>query len=75
MHTLELMRRELIRSISAVMAARDNTETQSVWSVAEQVDPECLRTVGVLTKCDLLAEGGEQENVSDIVNEGGKVKI
>jgi hypothetical protein len=57
------------------MAARDNTETQSVWSVAEQVDPECFRTVGVLTKCDLLAEGGEQENASDSLCKVAFVKI
>ncbi|KAI9758955.1 MAG: succinate dehydrogenase assembly factor 2 [Chaenotheca gracillima] len=45
--------------IVAVMDCRGNPETQSIFRLAANADPERHRTIGVLTKCDLLLESGE----------------
>ncbi|KAI9849838.1 MAG: hypothetical protein M1837_000052 [Sclerophora amabilis] len=47
--------------IVAVMDSRVNAETQDIFELASIPDPGRVRTIGILTKCDLLPEGGEQE--------------
>ncbi|PYH75340.1 P-loop containing nucleoside triphosphate hydrolase protein [Aspergillus uvarum CBS 121591] len=48
--------------ILAVMDARNNLANQEVFSMARAADPEGIRTVGIITKCDAL-EAGDEEGV------------
>ena len=52
--------------ILAVIPAPTDIATQEILSMAEEVDPDGQRTLGVLTKPDLVDKGGE-ENVMDLV--------
>lgn len=44
----------------AVMDARNNLADQEVFKMARAADPEGIRTVGIITKCDALQAGDEQ---------------
>ena len=52
--------------ILAVISAPTDIATQEILIMAEEVDPHGERTLGVLTKPDLVDAGGE-ENVMDLV--------
>lgn len=45
--------------ISAVMDARNNLANQEVFHMARAADPDGIRTVGIITKCDALQAGDE----------------
>ena len=59
--------------ILAVIPAPVDIATQEILSMAEEVDPLGQRTLGVLTKPDLVDKGGE-EHVMDLVR-GTKNKL
>jgi hypothetical protein len=42
------------------MDARNNLANQEVFRMARSADPQGLRTVGIITKCDTLQPGDEQ---------------
>jgi len=42
------------------MDARNNLANQEVFRMARGADPQGLRTVGIITKCDALQPGDEQ---------------
>ncbi|PTU21585.1 hypothetical protein P175DRAFT_0531106 [Aspergillus ochraceoroseus IBT 24754] len=46
--------------ILAVMDARNNLVNQKVFSMARAAHPQGKRTVGIITKCDTVAEGDEE---------------
>jgi hypothetical protein len=52
--------------ILAVLPANVDIATQEIISLAKKVDPNGMRTLGVLTKPDLVDAGGE-ESVMDLV--------
>ena len=52
--------------ILAVIPSNTDIATQEILSIAKDVDPKGLRTLGVLTKPDLIDKGGE-ENVMSLV--------
>lgn len=52
--------------ILAVIPAPTDIATQEILTMADEVDPQGQRTLGVLTKPDLVDKGGE-ENVMDLV--------
>ena len=52
--------------ILAVIPSNTDIATQEILSIAKEVDPKGLRTLGVLTKPDLIDKGGE-ENVMSLV--------
>jgi Dynamin central region/Dynamin family len=52
--------------ILAVIPSNTDIATQEILSIAKEVDPKGLRTLGVLTKPDLVDKGGE-ENVMGLV--------
>lgn len=60
--------------ILAVLPANADLATQSILTMAEEVDPEGLRTLGVLTKPDLVDEGAEK-NIIDLVEGKTGVKL
>ena len=41
------------------MDARNNLANQEVFRMARGADPQGLRTVGIITKCDALQPGDE----------------
>lgn len=41
------------------MDARNNLANQEVFHMARATDPDGLRTVGIITKCDALQAGDE----------------
>lgn len=47
------------------MDGRTDLENQETFSLAAAFDPQGLRTVGVLTRVDLIEPGNEREEVSD----------
>jgi hypothetical protein len=53
--------------ILAVIPSNIDVSTQEILTIAKEVDPECLRTLGVLTKPNLIDSGGE-ENVMSLVD-------
>ncbi|KAG0645619.1 Interferon-inducible Mx [Hyphodiscus hymeniophilus] len=53
--------------ILAVIPSNTDIATQEILSIAKVLDPKGLRTLGVLTKPDLIDDGTEQ-NVMDLVN-------
>ncbi|KFA81327.1 hypothetical protein S40288_08302 [Stachybotrys chartarum IBT 40288] len=55
--------------ILAVMDARNNLANQEVFKMARAADPAGIRTVGIITKCDALQSGDEQ-NVLKIAQNG-----
>lgn len=52
--------------ILAVIPSNTDIATQEILTIAKEVDPKGLRTLGVLTKPDLIDNGGE-ENVMMLV--------
>jgi hypothetical protein len=52
--------------ILAVIPSNTDIATQEILTIAKEVDPKGLRTLGVLTKPDLIDRGGE-ENVMSLV--------
>ncbi|KAF8846498.1 hypothetical protein BDZ45DRAFT_623650 [Acephala macrosclerotiorum] len=52
--------------ILAVIPSNIDITTQEILTLAKEVDPEGIRTLGVLTKPDLIDNGGE-ENVMSLV--------
>lgn len=52
--------------ILAVIPSNTDIATQEILSIAKELDPKGLRTLGVLTKPDLVDTGGE-ENVISLV--------
>ncbi|EPE34263.1 P-loop containing nucleoside triphosphate hydrolase [Glarea lozoyensis ATCC 20868] len=52
--------------ILAVIPSNMDIATQEILSIAKELDPNGLRTLGVLTKPDLIDKGGE-ENVMSLV--------
>lgn len=51
---------EIVLTMSrAVMDARNNLANQEVFHMARAADPDGLRTVGIITKCDALQAGDE----------------
>jgi hypothetical protein len=52
--------------ILAVIPSNTDIATQEILSIAKELDPKGLRTLGVLTKPDLIDKGGE-ENVMSLV--------
>jgi hypothetical protein len=70
---MELVRRIMNRHIKdertiilAVIPSNTDIATQEILSIAKELDPNGLRTLGVLTKPDLIDKGGE-ENVMSLV--------
>jgi len=70
---MSLVRRIMYRYISdertiilAVIPSNTDIATQEILTIAKEVDPKGLRTLGVLTKPDLIDNGGE-ENVMMLV--------
>lgn len=47
----------------AVVPANVDLATQEILEIANEFDPECRRTIGVLTKPDLVDKGAEQKIV------------
>ncbi|PVH73317.1 P-loop containing nucleoside triphosphate hydrolase protein, partial [Cadophora sp. DSE1049] len=52
--------------ILAVIPSNTDVATQEILTIAKEVDPKGIRTLGVLTKPDLIDNGGE-ENVMSLV--------
>lgn len=52
--------------ILAVIPCNTDIATQEILSIAKELDPKGIRTLGVLTKPDLIDKGGE-ENVMSLV--------
>jgi hypothetical protein len=50
--------------ILAVIPSNTDIATQEILSIAKEVDPKGLRTLGVLTKPDLIDKGGEENIIS-----------
>ena len=49
----------LLTSLRAVVDATNHIGNQEALALARTVDPEGRRTVGVLTKCDVVQRGDE----------------
>ena len=47
--------------ILAVVSAKNDSANQIVTKLARRVDPQCLRTLGIITKPDALHVGSESE--------------
>lgn len=61
---LEFIKRESCL-ILAVTAANQDLATSDALKLAKEVDPEGLRTIGVLTKLDLMDEGTDARDILD----------
>ncbi|KAL6715607.1 hypothetical protein ACLMJK_006568 [Lecanora helva] len=59
----------------AVIPANVDIGTQEILDIAEQFDPEGQRTLGVLTKPDLVDKGAEQEIVNIIEGKTHKLSL
>ena len=57
--TVQCCRKKLITIRRAVLDARNNLANQEVFELARIADPDGVRTVGVITKCDALQAGDE----------------
>lgn len=51
--------------ILAVTAANQDLATSDALRLAKEVDPEGLRTIGVLTKLDLMDQGTDAREILD----------
>ncbi|KAF2022792.1 hypothetical protein EK21DRAFT_82396, partial [Setomelanomma holmii] len=58
--------------ILAVLSSNVDISTQEILKMAEKADPSGVRTIGVLTKPDLVAEVTSQEAIKDLVLGKGK---
>jgi hypothetical protein len=56
------------------MDARLNLGTQEIYEISRAADPLGRRTLGVLTKCDVIPEG-EQENVRSRLRLGDETSV
>lgn len=68
---MDLVRRMMMHHIKdertiilAVIPSNTDIATQEILSIAKKLDPKGLRTLGVLTKPDLIDKGGEENVVS-----------
>ncbi|RAQ69118.1 dynamin [Aspergillus flavus] len=59
--------------ILAVMDARNNLANQEVFNMARSADPQGSRTVGIITKCDAVQEGDEENVIRIAQNEVEKL--
>ena len=59
----------------AVVPANVDPATQEILEMAKEVDPDCHRTIGVLTKPDLVDKGAEQKVVDMIEGKGPDTKL
>ena len=72
-HDIEYQIREMILTfikketclILAVTAANQDLATSDALRLAKEVDPEGLRTIGVLTKLDLMDQGTDAREILD----------
>lgn len=67
----EIVQRYMAKSrtiILAVIPCNQDIATTEVLKYASEHDPDCHRTLGVLTKPDLIDEGGEQRIVNILKN-------
>ncbi|OBT65552.1 hypothetical protein VE03_05034 [Pseudogymnoascus sp. 23342-1-I1] len=53
--------------ILAVIAINNDVATQEILSIAKKADPKGLRTLGILTKPDIVGDG-EERRVFDLIN-------
>mmetsp|Transcript_3290 Transcript_3290/g.4634 ORF Transcript_3290/g.4634 Transcript_3290/m.4634 type:complete len:751 (+) Transcript_3290:51-2303(+) len=61
--------------ILAVIPANQDIATVDILERAQQVDPQGERTVGVLTKADLIGPGSESEVVAVLTNQRKPLKL
>jgi hypothetical protein len=61
--------------ILAVIPAPTDIATQSILTMAEEVDPQGLRTLGVLTKPDLVDKGAEQNVIGFVLGRQNKLRL
>jgi len=57
----------LTKSYSAVMDATQETTHQKIFSFVDDVDPSGGRTIGVMTKCDLVPTAEKDEDAHESV--------
>lgn len=61
--------------ILAVVPANVDIATQEILDIAERYDPKCQRTLGVLTKPDLVDKGAEQSALDIVQGKGHKLSL
>ncbi|KFY44146.1 hypothetical protein V495_03615 [Pseudogymnoascus sp. VKM F-4514 (FW-929)] len=61
--------------ILAVVAANVDIATQEILTMAEKADPKGLRTLGVLTKPDLVDDGAEHQVIDLVMGKRNKLKL
>ncbi|OBT73998.1 hypothetical protein VF21_06003 [Pseudogymnoascus sp. 05NY08] len=61
--------------ILAVVSANVDIATQEILTMAEKADPNGLRTLGVLTKPDLVDDGAEHQVIDLVMGKRNKLKL
>ncbi|KFY31209.1 hypothetical protein V493_01317 [Pseudogymnoascus sp. VKM F-4281 (FW-2241)] len=61
--------------ILAVVSANVDIATQEILTMAEKADPKGLRTLGVLTKPDLVDGGAEHQVIDLVMGKRNKLKL
>lgn len=61
--------------ILAICAATDDLATVAALKAAKQVDPDCRRTIGVLTKVDCIQSGTEMSAADTLSNSRYKLAM
>ncbi|KFY07961.1 hypothetical protein V492_06685 [Pseudogymnoascus sp. VKM F-4246] len=61
--------------ILAVVPANVDIATQEILTMAEKADPKGLRTLGVLTKPDLVDKGAEDQVIDLVMGRRNKLKL
>ncbi|KFY81623.1 hypothetical protein V500_11238 [Pseudogymnoascus sp. VKM F-4518 (FW-2643)] len=61
--------------ILAVVSANVDIATQEILTMAEKADPKGLRTLGVLTKPDLVDDGAEHQVIDLVRGKRNKLKL
>ncbi|OBT59178.1 hypothetical protein VE04_00659 [Pseudogymnoascus sp. 24MN13] len=61
--------------ILAVVSANVDIATQEILTMAEKADPKGLRTLGVLTKPDLVDDGAEHQVIDLVMGKRNKLKL
>jgi hypothetical protein len=61
--------------ILAVIPSNVDIATQEILSIAKEVDPKGLRTLGVLTKPDLVDKGAEENVISLVQGERNQLRL
>ena len=59
----------------AVVPANVDIATQGILQRAKEMDPEGIRTLGILTKPDLTPEGSERKVVDTVMGRSNKLKL